>query len=137
MTTILKPPLKVLTIDPLWVWAIAERIKLVENRTWSTRHRGPLGIHASKNTRREEFARQWILSNTIYTPPDSEYLAREYAGRLIGVVDLVDCVELAEVPEREREFAIGPVCWRLANFARYNYPVQLTGKQGIWTYTEA
>ena len=125
--------MRALTIDPIWVWAIFERIKLVENRSWSTAYRGSLAIHASVNKRREPFAREWIAANTIHTPPDTETLAREYAGRLIGVAQLVDCVPLDEVPEAESEFAIGPICWRLANPTRFINPIRLTGKQGLWT----
>jgi hypothetical protein len=132
-TTITGRTIRVLTIDPIWVWAIFAGIKLVENRSWSTRHRGELGIHAGLNKRREPFAREWIAANTVHTPPDREFLEREYAGRLIGVVDLVDCVPLADVPANEAEFAIGPVCWRLSNVKRFNNPFQVTGKQGMWT----
>lgn len=125
---------RVLTIDPIWVWAIFAGIKLVENRSWSTRYRGELGIHASVNKRREPFAREWIAANTLYTPPTPEHLLTEYAGRIFGVVDLVDCVPLAELPPAENEFAIGPVCWRLSNPQRFQDPIAAIGKQGIWTF---
>lgn len=124
---------KALTIDPLWVWAIFRKLKIVENRSWSTKYRGPLVIHAGLNTKRDPFIRDWIRANTLHIPPSPEDVARDIAGRCVGVVTLVDCVPFDQVPERESEFAIGPVCWRLANPVEFEQPFHATGKQGLWT----
>ena len=127
---------KVLTIDPIWVWAIFEGLKLVENRTWSTKHRGQLWIHASQNKRREREAREWFARHTCYEPPASDRLSA-VAGRLYGSVNLVDCVAIEELPESEREFAIGPICWRLSDPQRFVAPIPVQGKQGLWTLPES
>lgn len=39
--------MKALTVRPPWAWAIAVGAKPVENRTWSTRHRGQVAVHAA------------------------------------------------------------------------------------------
>ncbi|MGI8333434.1 hypothetical protein ACRYCC_26075 [Actinomadura scrupuli] len=39
--------MRALSVRPPWSAAIAHFGKTVENRTWYTRHRGPLAIHAS------------------------------------------------------------------------------------------
>jgi hypothetical protein len=124
---------KVLTLDPLWAWAIFRGYKLVENRTWATKHRGPLVIHAGLNTRREALAREWMTAHTFYVPPTPAELAREIAGRCLGVVTLLDCVPLDQVPEREREFASGPVCWRIADPVEFEASFPAVGKQGLWS----
>lgn len=124
---------KVLTIDPLWVWAIFAKLKLVENRSWDTKHRGPLLIHAGINTARDDMIREWIKSNTLHLPPSPELIARDIAGRCVGVVTLVDCVPLADLPANESEFAIGPVCWRLSNPIEFEAPFPAKGKQGLWS----
>lgn len=41
-------PVKALTIQQPWSWAIATGTKRVENRTWSTTYRGPLINHAGR-----------------------------------------------------------------------------------------
>lgn len=40
---------KVLSLRPEWAWAVlfADPPKIVENRSWRTKHRGRLLIHAS------------------------------------------------------------------------------------------
>ena len=42
--------MKILSVRPEWAWAImfADPPKTVENRSWQTKYRGELGIHASK-----------------------------------------------------------------------------------------
>lgn len=46
----------VLSLRQPWVWIITELGKSLENRTWNTRYRGPVLIHASKAMTREECA---------------------------------------------------------------------------------
>jgi hypothetical protein len=43
--------MKALSIQQPWAWAIIHAGKRVENRTWSTRFRGPFFIHAGKTIR--------------------------------------------------------------------------------------
>lgn len=38
--------LRALTIRQPWAWAIIHGGKDIENRSWNTKHRGPLVIHA-------------------------------------------------------------------------------------------
>lgn len=40
--------MKALTIHQPWASLIAAGVKTIETRSWSTRHRGPLAIHAGK-----------------------------------------------------------------------------------------
>lgn len=44
-----------LTVRQPWAWCI-EHGKPVENRTWQTRYRGPLAIHAGARSRFDESA---------------------------------------------------------------------------------
>ena len=63
-----------LTIRQPWAAAVLAGLKAVENRSWSTRHRGPLLIHAARRGRGD---------------PTDDGLAY---GALLGVVELLDCV---------------------------------------------
>lgn len=42
--------MKSLSIWQPWSWAIASGRKTIENRGWQTYHRGPLAVHAAKNS---------------------------------------------------------------------------------------
>jgi hypothetical protein len=44
--------MKALTIEQPWVWAILNAGKDVENRSWQTKYRGWIALHASKSAQR-------------------------------------------------------------------------------------
>lgn len=75
--------MKALSIRHPWVDLILAGTKTIEIRTWSTRHRGPLLLHASSAygiSEREAAARLRL------PPPDPSTL-----GAVVGVAELVDC----------------------------------------------
>lgn len=47
--------MKALSIRQPWAWAIVNAGKRVENRTWETRYRGPILIHAAKGVTKREY----------------------------------------------------------------------------------
>jgi hypothetical protein len=87
------PPLpKALTLQQPWAGAIFRWGKDVENRRWHTRYRGPLLIHTSK--RSDPTGHAYIRN--IVGPSKKLELGDPSAwteGVIIGVVDLVDCVQ--------------------------------------------
>ena len=83
--------MKALSVRQPWSWAIIHAGKPVENRTWGTRYRGPLLIHAAKTYDRD--GKAWIQSALgIEVPPN---LPR---GGIIGQVELTGCVEHSDSP---------------------------------------
>jgi hypothetical protein len=81
--------MKALSLQQPWAWLILHGGKDIENRTWSTRYRGPVLIHASR---------------TWYTPPgewasmvpDGVVLPEPgliERGGIVGQVEIVDCVK--------------------------------------------
>jgi hypothetical protein len=98
--------MKALSVCQPWAWAIIHGLKTIENRWRPTRHRGPLVIHASRSRRYRGGDYLALLPGL----PPWEQLA---FGALIGIVDVVDCVPLAEV--KDDPFAVGPWCWVLTN----------------------
>lgn len=91
--------LPVLSIRQPWAQAIVEGLKDVENRTWRTNVRGPVLVHAGK-------ARETIdLTNYLDLKADrgiTEKLGLKWKdlnfGGIIGVVEIVDCVQVMESP---------------------------------------
>lgn len=96
-----------------WASAIVLGDKDVENRTWETRYRGPLLIHASKRLDHAEVDNLFDLARlrNIPTPGlDRVPLEELPLGGVVGIVDLVACVR--RCPSR---WFVGPVGWILRN----------------------
>ncbi len=76
-----------ISIRQPWASLIVSGVKDVENRTWSTRYRGPVLIHASQRAdsiTSDELERRFGLD-----PPSAPAL-----GGILGVAEIVDCVQL-------------------------------------------
>lgn len=120
---------KVLTISQPYPDLIMAGLKRVENRTWSTKHRGPLLIHAGRS-------KNWLGDE----PPPAE----TRFGFLLGSVQLLDCLPIEEIRQglhdktypwlREHEHAHGPVCWILSSPNPLVEPILFKGMQGIRDY---
>lgn len=78
--------MKALSVKQPWAYLIAHGVKDIENRTWRTKQRGRIYIHASAKFARHEFTpeqKEIVLSNKL---GDFNYSA------IIGEVDIIDCV---------------------------------------------
>lgn len=90
-----------LSVRQPWAWLIIHAGKDIENRSWRTRFRGRVLIHASQGmTRREyEAAMNWIVLNSRlpldFHEPKIGELQR---GGIIGEVEIVDCVTESPSP---------------------------------------
>lgn len=101
--------------------------KRIENRTWSTTHRGDMIIHAGKS--------KDLLSHSVQARFPHMRL-----GQCLGVVSVVACVDLATIRDDPGEYmwvaynqyAEGPVCWILANPRPFRYPVPVSGQLGLF-----
>ncbi|MDY6803498.1 MAG: ASCH domain-containing protein [Cyanobacteriota bacterium] len=123
---------KVLTIKQPWAWLIAEGIKTIENRTWKTNYRGPLGIHAGKSN--SDLSPilidriNGILKEMSIKLPSIDRLKSEQ-GHIIAIADLTPITT-----DKEDRWAIpGQYHWKLEN-ARRITPIQAKGKLGLWNH---
>jgi len=84
--------MKCLSVRQPWAWAIIHAGKDVENRSWPTKYRGKLVIHAGKGCKPSEyeFAAEDIARTIGRRPPPLDEIPR---GCIVGTVELVDCVE--------------------------------------------
>jgi len=124
--------MKTLSIRQPWADLIIQGRKTLELRTWTVKHRGPLAIHASQTVEREA-----CLAHGL--DPD-----QMTAGAAIGVVDLVEIIELdAASYEAQRgehladePWSGGPLYgWRLANPQPLPEPLPLRGRMGLFEVT--
>lgn len=129
---------KALTISQPFASLIASGEKWVENRSWETKHRGPLVIHAGKGT-------QYLTKAELAEYPH---------GGVVAYAELVACVELAPVKLHaaaafhtlrasginpvellKHDHTEGPWCWVLKDVQPVEF-VPCVGKQGLWEYAE-
>ena len=82
-----------LSVRQPWAWLIVSGPKDVENRSWLTAVRGPILIHASAGLYQDEYdAASHVIRHhglSVVLPP----LRDLQRGGLVGIVELVDCVE--------------------------------------------
>jgi hypothetical protein len=114
-------PVKALTIRQPWAWAIVFAGKNIENRTWITKYRGPLLIHAG-----DAYNADAELPRGVRVPPRDDLTF----GAILGVVDLVDVVE----DHRSRWF-FGPYGFVLKNARAFAKPLPCKGRLGLWSPT--
>ena len=104
--------MKALSIRQPWASLIVLGFKDIENRTWATRQRGTILVHASKGMTYDEyadaieFAMVAIRSDPRNAGSAKTRTLRELGfafadlqrGGIIGTVDIVDCVNKSESP---------------------------------------
>jgi hypothetical protein len=127
--------MKALSVKNPWAWLIIHRGKDVENRTWKTDHRGPLLIHASKRYDfHEGFDTLWRIEKTgLIDMIDFNLMVSGYplkAGCMLGLVELVDCVQDAQSPWAEP----GMWHWILKNPIPCVEPIPAKGRLGLWEF---
>lgn len=124
--------MKCLTICQPYAHLIVIGEKRVENRTWPTKYRGPLLIHAGKS-------RAWLNGDT-----DDDLFAKSREripfGAIVGKSQLVACLHIDRLHEETGQFrwvrdhahSNGPWCWVLDNVVRWPIPISYVGKQGMF-----
>lgn len=96
--------MKALSIRQPWANLILFAGKDIENRSWHTRFRGPVLIHAAKGMTQDEwssaleFGRE-AMAKTLrkYSGPSRTFKTIERGG-IVGVAEIVDCVSESNSP---------------------------------------
>ena len=122
--------MKTLSFYQPFAWAIANGHIDIDDRSWSTRYRGPLAIHASKRFHPGYyFYLRDVLGLDIPEPEKLEY------GGVVAIAELTDCLEPGTptaVPVHRRAHG-GGHCYGLVleNIRKVAfYPCK--GKQGLF-----
>lgn len=101
---------RALSIMQPWAALIVSGIKPVENRTWTTRYRGPILIHAGLKLDREAMD---DLARGIHPVTGEKWNAPTLAlqfGGIVGEAEIIDCVD-----SHASEWFVGPYGFVLAN----------------------
>ncbi len=107
--------LRALSVRQPWAWLIVNGYKDVENRSWATKHRGPLLIHAgsSKANLGDEMLRDDERQYGVKLPSRGEY----ELGGIVGLVEVVGCTERSNSPWYDPDW----IGWILANPRRLSF----------------
>jgi hypothetical protein len=131
--------MKALTIKEPWASLIADGGKLIENRSWFTRYRGPLAIHAGCGWERRAGE---LMSAALGAPVPQPIRHHHTAGRVLAIVELVDCVPLDELAHRypmhaatNRQHLFGPWCWVLDQVQPVVTAQTVPGRLGLWDWS--
>ena len=127
--------MKTLTIKQPFASLIAEGYKEYEFRTWKTKYRGDILIHAGKSIDKEAMKR-------------FEYLNLEYpSGCIIAKATITDCVYVDDTLKEELQKKDDKVYYGVinkdSNWDGYGFkleniekisPIEIKGKLSLWNY---
>lgn len=126
--------MKAITIKQPYATLIAEGLKEYEFRTWKTKYRGDILIHAGKGVDKEAMKR-------------FEHLNLEYpSGCIIATATLADCVEIDDAMKgtlREKNFLVYQGTTEATDWHGYGFklenvdkisPIPIDGKLSLWEY---
>ena len=123
--------MKVITIKEPWATLIKEGYKEYEFRTWKTKYRGDILIHAGKGVDKKAMER-------------FKHLNLNYSyGQIIAKATITDCVYVDEEFFRKMLKKNPLVYKNLVNFNGYGFklenvipidPIEINGKLSLWDY---
>lgn len=125
-----------LSIRQPWAWCILHCGKDIENRSWPTRFRGTIALHAAQGLTAAEYEDCLTTLDAIserhrfppgLTMPTIRELPR---GGIVGTVDVVDCVSQSDSP-----WFFGRYGFRLANPRPVEF-IPLSGALGVFDWRQ-
>jgi len=124
--------MKALSIKQPWAYLIANGIKDVENRTWQTKYRGWVLIHASaKSDKHFCLSEQRRLITKSKLTSFAEFLNSTNESCIIGVmyIDSID-KEMKSIWDDSSCYH-----WRISKVIKFNEPIRnIKGKLNLWNY---
>lgn len=124
--------MKALTIKQPWANLIIEGYKRYEFRSWRTKYRGKILIHAGL-TLEKDMQKRFEEYNLDYK-----------CGYIIGEAEIVDCIKVDEKFNNElrninplvygRSNHVENYAWKLENIKKYDRPIKCKGKLSLWDY---
>lgn len=148
--------MKAITIMQPWATLIALGEKKFETRSWSTKHRGQLAIHAGKKIDRDAYMREEIY--TTLQKHGIMFIDDMPTGAVVALCNLEECYKVDNRSEcgtiglqanngkfkvwggwRDNEYyfgdyADGRYAWELTDVKQLPVPVTAKGQQGLWNW---
>ncbi|WP_340388448.1 ASCH domain-containing protein [Paenibacillus sp. FSL E2-0151] len=141
--------MKAITIIQPWATLIAIGAKQYETRSWPTKHRGEIAIHAGKK-----------IDNEACKEPEIRAALERYGytvdnlptGAVVATAKLTNCLKsldtwtdgyelegnrLVYSPEYEfGDFTPGRYAWEMSDVKLLNEPISAKGQQRLWNWNE-
>ncbi|MCA8998949.1 MAG: ASCH domain-containing protein [Planctomycetaceae bacterium] len=126
----------VLSVRQPWASLLLTGEDWCENRSWNTKYRGPLWIHASSKIETGE-CNLWGIDKSKLT-----------TSAILGCVELVDVFHIDDLERRLKpiaqkyplnedvgaSFVVGDYCWIVVNPQVLKTPIPCHGKLNLWKY---
>ena len=127
---------RVLTLHQPWATLIVQKHKKYETRSWGTKFRGSLFIHAGKLLNKEYSALPEVskLIGNSNIPLGSIVAVCELS-KIFRSEDVRDSLEKNEL--LCGDFGDGRYAWQLDNMQILSEPVSCAGHQGLWIPSES
>ena len=141
--------MKAITVWQPWAGALAAGIKENETRSWPTKYRGPIAIHAAKKAIQHTWsdlcmndeARE-VICRRLGLPEIIDGPATFPMGCILATAELVDCIEITPeyittlTPDELAlgDYTLGRYAWKMANVKKLPEPILIAGKQGLWEW---
>lgn len=92
--------MKAISIRQPWAWLIVNGYKDIENRTWRTKYRGPVMIHAANGMTRAEYeaAVNHATGINCLLPFDIPPFEKIERGGIVGIATITDCIDASPSP---------------------------------------
>jgi hypothetical protein len=117
--------MKALSLIQPWASLIHDGRKTIETRSWSTKYRGELAIHASMKVDKE------ACKQFGYDPKTIE------RGKILCIVTLMNCVQFPSPlakPDEYGDFTAGRYGWILHYLIKLSAPIHAKGSLGLWNF---
>jgi hypothetical protein len=123
--------MKALSIKQPWAQLIIIGAKDVESRSQRTSFRGRFAVHVSLKRANYEDVDIEAIPPDLREPAMRAWESNAFAGRVIGTVELVDCIR-----DSDSIWAIDDRWhWVLRDPRRYSKSRPAKGKLGMWEWT--
>ncbi|MFY9223230.1 MAG: 2-oxoglutarate dehydrogenase E1 [Blastocatellia bacterium] len=136
-----------LSLHQPWATLMAVEAKRVETRSWSTKYRGLVAIHASKSLTREtkELCGAYPFNQYVISP------AHLPLQKIIAVGKLISCSkaesykkylentkskEAASLELAFGDYSYGRWAWEFKDVVQLEKPIEIAGSLGLWELPE-
>jgi len=139
--------MQAISLTQPWAQLVVLGSKRVETRSWPTRYRGEIAIHASKGY--PESAQNLALYNSSFAKSLIKHNFDAFnlpLGAIVGTVEITDCLPTEKADEiglyshhaewSFGDYGAGRYMWLLANPRMFEIPIPCKGALKIWTVPE-
>ena len=126
--------MKVLSIKEPFATLIKDKVKIYETRSWKTKYRGEIYIHASLSASKAEnieIAKKYLKSKTN---PGYILCRCELEDCILMDKDFINYINNETTEADYGRFEEGRYAWKIKVIEVLQNPIKAKGQLGIWNY---